>query len=434
MLEIAAVLPGGTASRLGLLPGDRLVSINGREVRDSIDFQYLASDERIVLQVERRDGSCIRLRFGKSPDDTLGLEFAPFAVRRCRNKCLFCFVDQMPPGCRRSLSVKDDDYRASFLFGNYITLSNLREEDWDRIFAQRLSPLYISVHATEPELRARLLNNARASDILASLRRLASGGIRVHTQIVLCPGINDGVHLERTVRDLAGLVPAVLSIAAVPVGLTAWRRGLPPLRAYRRAEAARTLAMLLKLGRSFRRRLGTRLVYPSDELILRSGAPVPPPGFYEDFPQIENGVGMVAAFLQDVRRTRLPRRVSPPLRMTAVTGRSFAPFLREAFRRLETVEGVSARVLQVGNRLFGPSVTVTGLLSGSDIMRSIAGRRLGDLLLVPENTLKEGQGVFLDDRTVEELAHAAGIPVRVVGSFSDVVQVVRHERRQRGTA
>jgi len=198
--------------------------------------------------------------------------------------------------------------------------------------------------------------------------------------------------------------------------------------------SSRTLAMLLKLGRSFRRRLGTRLVYPSDELILRSGAPVPPPGFYEDFPQIENGVGMVAAFLQDVRRTRLPRRVSPPLRMTAVTGRSFAPFLREAFRRLETVEGVSARVLQVGNRLFGPSVTVTGLLSGSDIMRSIAGRRLGDLLLVPENTLKEGQGVFLDDRTVDELEHAAGVPVRVVGSFRDVVEVVRQERRQRGTA
>lgn len=428
MLEISSVHPGGTAFRRGIVPGDRLLSINGCEVRDSIDFQYLASDERLNLLLERRDGSRRRLRISKLPDDTLGIEFPPFPVRRCRNRCLFCFVDQMPPGCRRSLSVKDDDYRASFLFGNYITLTNLRDEDWERIFSQRLSPLYISVHATEPGLRAELLNNDRARGILASLRRLADGGIRMHTQIVLCPGINDGVHLERTVRDLAALAPAVLSIAAVPVGLTAWRNGLAPLRTYRRAEARRVLDLLSGLGREFRRKLGTRLVYPADELVITAGAPVPAPAFYEDFPQIENGVGMVAAFLQDARRARLPRRISPPLRVTALTGRSFAPYLREACRRLANVEGLSLRVRAVPNGLFGPKVTVAGLLSGRDILRAVKDRRLGDLLLLPANALKDGEDLFIDDRTLDEVRAAAGIPVRVVGSFSDMVQAIRKGR------
>ncbi len=423
MLEISRVLPGSTAARYGLKKGDRLVSVNGSEVHDSIDFLFHASEERLSLVITGRNGASRRLRIVKDPDDTLGVEFPPLTIRRCRNKCIFCFVDQMPPGCRRSLYVKDDDYRASFLYGNYITLGNLREDDWERIFAQRLSPLYISVHATEPGLRAFLMRNKNAPDVMAGMKRLAAGGIRMHTQIVLSPGINDGRHLLKTIDDIAGLFPAVLSIAVVPVGITGHREGLFPLRPFKPSEALRVVTTIQSLAGRFKKRIGARLVYPSDEFYIKARLPFPPLSSYEDLPQIENGVGMVASFLHEAKHTRLPRRVRP-VTMTAVTGVSFSPILRAVLKRLQGTAGVSVRVVTARNTLFGPPVTVSGLLSGRDILTAVQGKRLGSLLLIPSSTLNEDEGIFLDNMKIADIEAVVGVPVRAVSTFGDVVDLL----------
>ena len=432
MLEISSVLPGSTAARAGIKAGDRLVSVNGHEVRDSIDYQFFTADDRFSVVIQRRDGSRTALKIVKGSDDPFGLRFPPFPIRRCRNNCIFCFVDQMPAGCRKSLSVKDDDYRASFLFGNYITLSNLREDDWERIFTQRLSPLYLSVHATEPELRAFLLNNKKAPDILSLIGRLAAGGIRMHAQIVLCPGINDGEHLRRTVTDLAAFYPAIQSIAAVPVGMTSFRKGLFPLRSYRPAEARRIIMTLESMGREYRTLLGTRLVFASDEFYIKAKRPFPPASYYEDFPQFENGVGMVAAFLREVRRTRMPLKV-PPRTITVVTGVSFAPILKQALSRVRAIPGASVRVITARNRFFGETVTVSGLLTGADILRAVANRRhLGSLLVLPANTLKDDERTFLDDMSLEDLEDAAGVPIRTVNGFGDLVRLLSMPLKKEG--
>lgn len=423
MLEIARVLPGSTAARYGLKSGDRLVSVNGGEVHDSIDFQFHASVERLSLVISGKTGATRKLRIVKDPDDTLGVEFPPLTIRRCRNKCVFCFVDQMPPGCRRSLYVKDDDYRASFLYGNYITLGNLREDDWERIFTQRLSPLYISVHATEPGLRAALMRNKHAPDIMAGMKRLAAGGIRMHTQIVLSPGLNDGGHLLKTIDDIAGLFPAVLSIAVVPVGITGHREGLFPLRPFKPGEALRVVKTIRSIAGRFKKRFGARLAYPSDEFYIKARLPFPPLSSYEDLPQLENGVGMVASFLHEARRTRLPRRVRPAT-MTAVTGVSFSPILRTALKRLQGTAGISIRVITARNTLFGPPVTVSGLLSGRDILTAVQGKRIGSLLLIPSNTLNENEGIFLDNMKIADIEAVVGVPVRAVGTFGDIVDLL----------
>ena len=420
MLEISRVLQGSTAARYGLKRGDQLVSVNGSEIHDSIDFLFHASEERLSLVLIGHNGVSRKLRIIKDPDDTLGLEFPPLTIRRCRNKCIFCFVDQMPPGCRRSLYVKDDDYRASFLYGNYITLGNLHEKDWERIFTQRLSPLYISVHATEPGLRSSLMRNKNAPDIMASMKRLAGGGIRMHTQIVLSPGINDGRHLLKTVDDIAGLFPSVLSIAVVPVGITGFREGLFPLRPFKPSEALRVVKTIQSIARRFKKQLGTRMVYPSDEFYIKARFPFPPLSSYEDLPQIENGVGMVASFLHEARHTRIPRRVRP-ITMTAVTGVSFSPILKEVLKRLQGAAGVSVRVVTARNTLFGPPVTVSGLLSGRDILTAVKGKRLGSLLLIPSNTLNDDENVFLDNMNIADIEAVVGVPVRAVSTFGDVV-------------
>jgi len=423
LLKIAEVLPESTAARRGLAPGDRLVSINGNEVRDSIDYQFLASDEQLSLKVLRRDGTSRSLRIFKDPDDTLGIGFEPFTIRQCRNKCIFCFVDQMPKGCRRSLYVRDDDFRASFLYGNYITLTNLREEDWERIFTQRLSPLYISVHTTEPVLRTAIMRGRSSPDILACMERLAAGGIRMHTQIVLCPGVNDGRHLARTIEDLAALYPAVQSIAVVPVGLTGHRQGLFRLRTFRKIEARRVIEAVHRCAAHFKRKYGTRLVFPSDELYIKAGVDIPSLSSYEDLPQIENGVGMVAQFLADAKRTRIPSKV-PPKDITVITGVSFGPILKAVLARLKGVRGASVRLITATNSLFGPSVTVSGLLAGRDILKAIKGKRLGSLLLIPATTLKENEGLFLDDMKLSEVEAAAGVPVKTVSSFRELVDLL----------
>ncbi len=426
MLEIARVLPGSAAARLGLAPGDALISVNGEEINDCIDYAFTIADEHPSLVVKKKDGSLVQTAVPKEPDDDLGLEFAPLRVRRCRNRCVFCFVDQMPKGCRRSLYVKDDDFRASFLFGNYITLGALTEDDWNRIFSQRLSPLYVSVHATDPSLRSFILGNKKAPDIMTSLKRLAAGGIRMHAQIVTCPGINDGPHLTRTVEDLAGLFPAVTSIAVVPVGLTAHRKGLFPLKAFTPQGAKALLKSIERSGAAYKKKFGTRLVFASDEFYIKAGVPAPPASFYEDFPQIENGVGMVAEFLGDARRTKLPARIASRT-VTIVTGVSFGAILKGVLQRLKKVKGASIRLVTVKNRFFGPSVTVAGLLTGQDILKALRGKNPGALVVIPAHAVKEDEDVFLDGMTLAHLERALGAPVRTAGTLREIVAALRGE-------
>lgn len=428
MLEIVNVLPGSTAARLGLKPGDTVVSINGEEIHDVIAFSFFSADERLSLAVQKKIGGMIKLKVSKDPDDNLGLEFAPFRIKRCRNKCIFCFVDQMPPDCRKTLYVKDDDFRASFLHGNFITLGALSESDWERIFKLRLSPLYISVHTTDACLRASLLRNAKAPDIMESLKRLASGGIKMHTQVVLCPGVNDEEHLKRTITDLAGLFPAVSSIAVVPVGITRFREGLFPLRTFSRQEARAVLERIEPLARRFKKRFGTRLVFASDEFYIKANEQFPPSSLYEDFPQIENGVGLVATFMGEVSRTRLPATIAP-VRATVVTGVSFSKILSNVLKRLRGMKGAVVRQVTVENRFFGPSVTVTGLLTGGDILHALRGKRLGDMVLIPSNALKEDGDVFLDDMSVEELERHLKTKVSRVDGFRDLIAVLRGRGR-----
>jgi putative radical SAM enzyme (TIGR03279 family) len=326
----------------------------------------------------------------------------------------------MPAGCRKSLYIKDDDFRASFLYGNYITLGALSESDWTRIFKQRLSPLYISVHATEPDLRAFILNNKKSPDIMSCLKRLATGGIRMHTQIVLSPGINDGSHLARTVTDLAGLFPAVSSIAVVPVGLTTFRKGLFPLRTFTRSEARSVIEEIERRGARYKKQFDTRLVFASDEFYIKAGEPVPPASFYEDFPQRENGVGMVAEFLREVSHTRLPARLDA-VRVTLVTGVSFSNIMKKIADRLTRIKGVSLKQVTVKNCFFGSTVTVAGLLTGSDILHALRGRRLGDMVLIPESALKEDDDVFLDGMRLDQLRETLMVEIHKAGTFGEML-------------
>jgi putative radical SAM enzyme (TIGR03279 family) len=429
LLEIVHILPGSTADGLGLQAGDMLDSVNGKEVHDVIDYRFLIADERIIVAYHSKDGRSRKLIIEKDPDDNLGLEFPQIRITRCRNRCIFCFVDQMPSGCRKSLYIKDDDFRASFLHGNYITLGALSEHDWERIFRERLSPLYISVHTTDHVLRTFMLGNKRAPDILASMKRLAKGGIRMHTQIVLCPGINDGDHLQKTLDDLSGLFPAVASIAVVPVGLTSYRKKLFPLRSFTRSEARSVIERIARLGSRFKRQIGTRLVFASDEFFIKAGESFPPLSFYEELPQIENGVGMVSEFLRDVSRTRIPKKTAP-INLTLVTGVSFSSILKRTIERLKTVDGPRIRLVIAQNFFFGPSVTVAGLLTGQDILRALKGKRLGDMVVIPSSSLKEDEDLFLDNTRLVQLEQALSVKVRKVDKFSDILAVLRGEGRR----
>lgn len=429
---VAGVLPGSLGEALGLERGDRILAIDGRPPADYVDYRFQCAGDEISVLVRKADGRELLFSVQKDYDADLGVMFASDlfdGLRRCRNACLFCFLHQMPEGLRPSLYVPDDDYRLSFLHGNFITLTNLGEADLERIIAQRLSPLYVSVHATNPELRVKLMRNRRAGRIMDQLRRLAAAGIEIHAQLVLCPGINDGAELDRSVGDLAALHPSVRSIAAVPVGLTRYRAGLPALRPFTAEEAARVIDQVEGWQRRLRRQLGSRLVHAADEFYVLAGRPVPPAAVYEGFPQLENGVGLVRTF-QDGFRRELRRRRSAVrrARVTVITGRSAAPLLSRLAAEAAAA-GVAARVVAVANEFFGPHVTVAGLLTGSDIARTLAalrdqGWQPGEEVLLPGAAVRPEEGDFLDGWRPPDVARAAGVPVRVVPP--DGASLARH--------
>lgn len=411
-LLVAAVAPDSPAEAAGLRPGDRLVTVNGAAVRDVIDLRFQSAEESLRLTWRDAGGTERRTALTLAPGEGLGVEAGSFTIRACGNRCVFCFVHQNPKGMRRGLSFKDEDYRMSFLAGHYITMTNLTEADLDRIVTQRLSPLYISVHATEVALRNRILGNPRAPDPLPQLRRLAASRITLHCQVVVCPGLNDGSHLARTVEDLADLFPAAASVALVPVGLTAHREGLPLLTPPTPADARDLIATAERWQRAYRRRLGTRFVFPSDEFFLLANLPVPGAGYYEGFPLRENGVGMVRHFLREAGRLlrRLPATLPIPRHVTVVTGELAAPVLAPVIERLIRVGGLRVEAAVVPNTFYGGTISAAGLLTGGDILKALRSRHLGEAILLPEVCFRHDRDVFLDDLSLEDLAAALGVP------------------------
>ena len=411
-LLIEGVAPGSIADEFELQAGDRLLAVNGHRLRDLIDYSYhTSSEEELLLEIARQDGEIWELEVEREQGEALGLTFAPPAPANCRNNCIFCFVHQLPKGLRKPLYVKDEDYRLSFLNGNYVTLANITEAELARIIEQRLSPLYISVHATNPELRQQMLGKVGIPPILEQLQALAAARISLHTQIVLCPGINDGLELEHTVADLAALHPAVQSLAIVPLGLTRHRQKLPQLQPVDQGYARDFIIQWGPRCKELKKRLGEPFLFLADEFYLKAGRPFPTLREYGDLPQIENGVGMVPLFLHDAAKVIKTAKPLAPFRATVASGVSALGFVSDFLEKLSTKTGVKLVPVAVENQLFGPSVTVSGLVSGGDIIAALEGKDLGRALLLPDVMLKEGEGVFLDDVSLEELGTKLGCRV-----------------------
>ncbi len=428
---ITEVALPGAAARAGVRAGDRLLAVNGRAVRDVIDVQVYAAEATLTLEVKRA-GKRLVLNVDRRYGEPLGLGFAePLfdGIRRCHNRCDFCFVAQMPRGMRPTLYVRDDDYRLSFLHGSYITLTNLTEEDWARIEAQHLSPLYVSVHATEAEVRRSLLRHPQAGEIVAQLRRLVAMGIEVHTQAVLIPGRNDGVHLDRTIDDLAALYPGVADLTVVPVGLT--RYHAPGLRPFTREEARATLEQIVAWQGRLRPKLGVNFVYPSDEWFLRAGreaSPIPPLDAYDGrLPLLmENGVGMVRDFLE--HRDALEEALGElgVTSQTWVTGQLFAAELRAFAGSFTAQTGVAVAVVGVPNRTFGETVTVAGLLTVRDVLAALPpDYPLGEAVILPAVMFRGPEGQALDGGRPLDVAEATDRPVYLVGREDATWQVTR---------
>jgi putative radical SAM enzyme (TIGR03279 family) len=415
-LIIDKVVPGSIAEELEIESGDRLVSVNGQPLRDIIDYNYFGSDDLLVLELEKPDGELWELEVEREEGESLGLIFPAPSPARCGNNCVFCFVHQLPKGLRRPLYVKDEDYRLSFLYGNYVTLANIGRAELDRIKEQRLSPLYVSVHATDATVRENLLGKSGILPILEVMQELAQARITMHCQIVLCPGLNDGEVFAKTVEDLAAMHPAVASLAVVPVGLTGHRDKLPALAPLTREFAASFVGEWEAKAQALAERLDEPFMFLADEFYIKGDRDFPPLESYGDLPQLENGVGMIPLFLDEAEQVLSEAESGSSAQVTVVTGESPFRYIADYTQRLSQATGAKLQPVAVKNRLFGPSVTVTGLVSGRDIVAALQGMELGELVLVPDVMMKEGEGVFLDDLTLEELEAELGTPVQVVES------------------
>lgn len=433
-LRVSHVDRGSIAARSGIGVGDRIISINGNLVSDIIDFHLLTCEKVLRLELLRVPGVLDTVEIKKSEYQPLGLSFEndiPGGIRQCCNKCVFCFVDQLPQGLRETLYVKDDDYRHSFLYGNYISLTNLSSRDWERVIRMRLSPLYISVHSTNPGVRSELFGNPEAGRIMEQLRCLTEAGIIVHTQVVVCPGINDGAELDNTLRDLVSLWPGVASVSVVPVGITKYRKVQHSFSLVDKHSASDIIARVDNFQDYCCSTLGYRFVFAADELYLTAGKEIPESEYYEDYPQLENGVGMVRLFKEELAELALglPKQVESR-KALVITGLLAANILREAARLLGTlVDGLEVKVLPVNNLFWGPSVTVTGLLTGQDIagtLRQYFFREVSEskdplehpsretVILLPDVTLKADADVFLDGYSVEDVEREIGRKLTIV--------------------
>ncbi|MDD2620466.1 MAG: DUF512 domain-containing protein, partial [Syntrophomonadaceae bacterium] len=427
--QIKEVVKGSIAEEIGIEAGDEILSIDGFEIKDIIDYQFYSHDNCIQIELRKADQELWSLEIEKDYDEEMGIVFDDLIfdkMKVCKNRCIFCFVDQLPVKMRKTLYVKDDDYRYSFLLGNFITLTNLQEQDWQKICSMRLSPLYISVHCTQPELRAEILNNPKACTIKDDLARLKNAGIEIHTQIVLCPGINDGIILEESIEDLAKYFPSVLSVGIVPVGLTGHRQKLSELRAFTPEEASNIIRQGEEYQQRFRPLFRRGFVYLADEFYIKAGEQLPDAEYYDDYCQIENGIGLARIFWDEFSslEAALPRQTEPR-EVNLLTGLSAVKILEKIVARLNLIEGLTVNLLAVANNFFGGDVSVTGLLTGSDIIAALGKKYNGKIVIIPEVVLKEGHEILLDNVSIKEIAEHSGAKIITVdGSASSLVDAV----------
>lgn len=417
-VEIKSVAKGSPVDGLDVWAGDVLVSVNGHEIADVLDYMYYSAEISTELLIERGEGRHT-VSVTKSEYDDLGLEFETFLMDKkqsCCNKCIFCFIDQMPPNMRETLYFKDDDARLSFLQGNYVTLTNLSQKDIDRIIQMKLS-INISVHTTNPELRCKMMNNRFAGEKLDYLRQFAEAGISMNCQIVLCPGINDGAELERTLTDLGGFMPNIQSIAVVPVGLTKFREGLYPLKLFNKEGAGKALDLIESFQKRFLKKYGTRLVFPADEFYITAERPLPPGEAYEEYSQYENGVGMLRSLIDEFENAcgTAEDGAVKPCSTSIATGelayKYICGLVENAAKKWHTID---CRVYKIRNDFFGETITVTGLITGRDLIAQLRGKPLGDTLLLSANMVRRDDLVFLDDITVADVERELGVSVRIV--------------------
>ena len=407
-VKITGIVPGSPAAKANIQPGDVLISINKNPIIDVLDYRFYMTDVHLDLLLHNEAKELRNVSVRKGEYDDLGLEFETYLMDKqmgCRNKCIFCFVDQTPKGMRPSLYFKDDDTRMSFLFGNYTTLTNLKDGDIERIIKMHISPINISVHTTNPELRVEMMGNPSAGEKLRYIKMLTDGGIKVNSQLVLCPGINDGKELERSISELSALCPNLQSIAVVPVGLTKHREGLYPLRTFNAEEAKQVVEITERWGDKLAENNESRIVYASDEFYLLAGLPIPEPEFYGDFDQLDNGVGLLALLQQEFRSAMMQAgEFNEEKHLTIATGELAYPMMKQfAAEIMERFPTVKIGVEKIVNDFFGHTVTVAGLVTGQDLIAQLKGKELGSELLIPSTMLRHEQDRFLDDVTREQV-------------------------------
>lgn len=416
--SIKSVMPGSAAEKAGIRPGEKLVSINGEPTVDVLDYMYYGSDADPTLVIEKPDGKQVAVKLRKPDGEDAGLEFETYLMdkpRSCANRCIFCFVDQLPKGMRSTLYFKDDDVRLSFLTGSYITLTNLSEREIRRVIDLKISPINVSVHATDPKLRSRMLGNKNGGKGIEIMKRFSRAGIEMNCQIVCCPGVNDGKQLQKTMRDLAKMHPHVWSVSVIPVGLTRHRQGLAPLTPFDKDSAFQVVKQVERFADKCLRRHKSRVFFCSDELYLKAELPLPEEDYYEGYPQLENGVGLLrlldTEFMDELNMGELPpKAVGTPF--SVATGVSAAPTLQ---RLLEVAKsrfaGIKGYVYAIENDFFGHTVDVAGLVTGNDLIAQLRGKYLGKILYIPDRMLRDGGGIFLDDVTVEDAEKALEIRI-----------------------
>jgi putative radical SAM enzyme (TIGR03279 family) len=422
--KITAVLPGSIGEELELSPGDTLLEVNGKTVKDVFDYHYLTNEEYLTLLVEKADGEQWELEIEKEYEEDLGLEFEQGLMdnyRSCTNGCIFCFIHQMPPGMRETLYFQDDDARLSFLQGNYITLTNMKEEDLERIILYKLAPINISVHTMNPKLRCQMLHNRFAGEALKKIKRLYDAGLEMNSQIVLCKGYNDGAELDRSIRELSEYLPYMKSLSVVPVGLSKYREGLTALEKYTKEDSLEVLELIHRWQEKLLKEHGTRFVFASDEWYLKAELPIPEADYYEGYGQIENGVGMVRSLIDEAKEAL--EEISKAgesfkkRHISLATGVLAAPVLTKITKQIEDkCPGLTITVYTIVNHFFGEDITVAGLLTGQDLIEQLKGKDLGDYLLLPDVLLRSGEEVLLDDLTVTDLEERLQIKIRIVKS------------------
>ena len=418
---ISSVAPGSIAQEMGIEPGDRLLEVNGKSPEDVFDYRYLMNEEEILVLIRKANGEEWELEIEKEYEDDLGIEFENGLMddyRSCRNKCIFCFIDQLPKGMRSTLYFKDDDSRLSFLQGNYLTLTNMSEHDIDRIIQYKLSPINISFQTMNPELRCKMLHNRFAGEIFDKVKRLKEAGIIMNGQIVLCRGVNDGAELERSIRELTAYMPQLESVSVVPVGLTRYRDGLYPLEPFTKEDACEVLDLIHGWQEKLYKEWGNHFIHAGDEWYILAERPIPEEKTYDGYLQLENGVGMVRLLEEEVAQTLAGMTGDDrKIHRTIATGELAAPFLR---KHVESVRkkypNVDIQVLAIKNEFFGGKITVAGLITGTDLISQLKGKDLGDRLLLTNHMLKSGEPVFLDDVTVDDVQNALQIKVSIVES------------------